>query len=104
MKITPRILKDNSIDIVIKTEVSKINSGIIVAGYPEVTKRQASSHLQMKDGDTMVLAGLIETVKGKTKRGIPLLKDIPILGFLFGYNHYVERKTNILIFITPKLI
>ncbi|MCA6085237.1 hypothetical protein [Candidatus Endomicrobiellum agilis] len=104
MEITPSVMKDNMIDIVISAELSKINKGVSVAGYPEILTRQASSHLQIKDGDTMILAGLIETTKSENKKGIPFLSSIPILGALFRSTEDVEGKTNVLIFVTTKLI
>jgi type II secretory pathway component GspD/PulD (secretin) len=104
MKITPTVLKDDKIDMKIETELSRLDYNAPVAGYPSVAKRQASSHLQIKDGETMVLAGLIETTKGKTKTGVPLLSDIPVLGALFSVNKDYDTKTNVLIFVTPKLL
>ncbi|MDR2191453.1 MAG: type II and III secretion system protein [Endomicrobium sp.] len=104
MKITPIVLKDDKIDMKIETELSRLDYNAPVAGYPSVAKRQASSHLQIKDGETMVLAGLIETTKGKTKTGVPLLSDIPVLGALFSVDKDYDTKTNVLIFVTPKLL
>lgn len=104
MTITPTITKDNKIDIKLNTELSRLDYNAPVAGYPSIAKRHASSHLQIKDGETMVLAGLIETTKGKTVEGIPLLSDIPILGVLFSLTKDYETKTNVLIFVTPKII
>ena len=104
MKIVPTILKDNKIDLKIDTELSRLDYNAPVAGYPSIAKRQASSHLQVKDGETVVLAGLIETTKGKTKSGVPILSDIPVLGALFSVNKDYDTKTNVLIFVTPRLI
>ena len=106
MKITPTVTKDRMIDIKLDTELSRIDQSIPreAGGYYAIAKRQASSHLQVKDGETMVLAGLIETTKGKTVSGIPLLCDIPILGVLFSITKHYEIKTNVLIFVTTKLI
>lgn len=104
MKITPTKMKDEKIDIVLETELSRLDYNVPVAGYPSIAKRQASSHLQIKDGETMVLAGLIETTKGKTVEGIPILSDIPVLGTLFSSTKNTETKTNVLIFVTTKLI
>ncbi|AKL97662.1 type II and III secretion system protein [Endomicrobium proavitum] len=103
MSITP-VVKDNKIDIKLETELSRLDYNAPVAGYPSVAKRKASSNLQIKDGETMVLAGLIETTKGNTVEGIPLLCDIPILGALFSYTKHYETKTNVLIFVTTKII
>jgi pilus assembly protein CpaC len=104
MKITPTVLKESKIDIKIETELSRLDYNASVAGYPSVAKRQASSHLHVKNGETVVLAGLIETTKGKTKEGIPLLSDIPVLGALFSKNKDYDTKTNVLIFVTTKLL
>ncbi len=104
MKITPTVQKDEEIDIVLETELSRLDYNAPVAGYPSIAKRQASSHLQIKNGETMVLAGLIETTKGKTVEGIPVLCDIPILGALFSLTKHYDTKTNVLIFVTTKLI
>ena len=104
MKITPTVQKDEKIDIVLETELSRLDYNAPVAGYPSVAKRQASSNLQIKNGETMVLAGLIETTKGKTVEGIPILCDIPILGALFSLTKHYETKTNVLIFVTTKIL
>jgi pilus assembly protein CpaC len=104
MEIKPTISQDGKIDIVIKTEFSRIDYSLQVAQYPAIKQRKASSHLQIKDGDTMVLAGLIETTKTKTRKGVPFLRDIPVLGLLFGVTNYREEKINLIIFVTTKLI
>ncbi|MDR0977688.1 MAG: type II and III secretion system protein [Endomicrobium sp.] len=102
--IKPSLAKDGKIDIIVETELSRIDNSIQICGYPAIRKRKASSHLQVKDGDTMVLAGLIETTETKTRKGVPFLCNIPVLGFMFGVTRYNEEKTNILIFVTTKLI
>lgn len=104
MSITPVVTKDNKIDIKLDTELSRLDFNTQVAGYPSIAKRSASSDLEIKDGETMVLAGLIETTKGNTVSGIPILCDIPVLGALFSYTTHNDTKTNVLIFVTPKII
>jgi pilus assembly protein CpaC len=104
MDITPTVTKDDKIDIVINTELSRIDHSVQSGGYYGLTKRHASSNLQIKNGETVVLAGLIETTKEKVVNGIPFLCDIPILGVLFSSTRDIEKKTNVLIFVTTKLI
>lgn len=104
MEIIPTVVKDNKIDIEIRTELSRLDHNAPGSSYPSIAKREASSHLRIKDGETMVLAGLIETTKGKTVEGIPFLCDIPVLGALFSVNKTYETKTNVLIFVTTKVI
>lgn len=104
MNITPKVLENKKIDIELNTELSRLDYNAPVAGYPSVAKRQASSHLEINNGETMVLAGLIETTKGKTTEGVPILSDIPVLGALFSIKKDYETKTNVLIFVTPKIL
>ncbi|MDR2426329.1 MAG: type II and III secretion system protein [Endomicrobium sp.] len=104
MDITPIVLSDSRIDIKLKTELSRLDYNVPVSGYPSIAKREAASHLQLKDGETMVLAGLIETTKGTTKEGIPILSDIPILGALFSVQKNNKTKMNVLIFVTTKIL
>ena len=107
MEITPTIMQDNIIDMTLKTELSRIDRNVpptANGGYYSIAKRQASSHIQMKDGETMVLAGLIETSQGTSRSGIPILCDIPILGVLFSVQNKYEDKINVLIFVTTKIV
>jgi type II secretory pathway component GspD/PulD (secretin) len=52
----------------------------------------------------MIVAGLIETTKTKTRKGVPFLCNVPVLGLLFGVTQYREEKINLIIFVTTKLI
>ncbi|MCL1972615.1 MAG: type II and III secretion system protein [Endomicrobia bacterium] len=105
MDITPIIMQDGKIDMKLQTELSRIDyNAPMSGGYYSIAKRQASSHIQIKDGETMVLAGLIETTKGNTREGIPILSDIPILGVLFSVQKKHEDKINVLIFVTTKIM
>jgi pilus assembly protein CpaC len=104
MEITPIVMQDGKIDMKLKTELSRLDYSAPVAGYPSVAKRQALSHIQLKDGETMVLAGLIETTNGSTREGIPILCDIPILGVLFSVQKKHDDKTNVLVFVTTRII
>lgn len=104
MVILPKIIQDNKIDVGITTEVSRLDWTNAVAGNPAITTRKASSQLTIKNGQTFTLAGMIETKKEKQKTGIPLLMDIPILGYLFSHQTMVDTKTNVLIFVTPKIL
>ncbi|MCL2144858.1 MAG: type II and III secretion system protein [Endomicrobia bacterium] len=106
MNITPVVMNDGKIDIQLQAEVSRLDftRSADTDGRPIIAKRQASSHLQLKDGETMVLAGLIETTKSNSRKGVPILCDIPILGALFSVQTYDDNKTNVLIFVTTKIL
>lgn len=103
-EILPKILSDNKIDLVIQTELSRLDWSNAVQGFPNIAKRQARSNVILKNKQTIVIAGLIENYKDKKKSGIPILSDIPILGALFRHTKTIDNKTNVLIFVTPKII
>lgn len=104
VNILPKIVNASSIDVILTTEVSRLDWANAVAGNPAIVSRKASSHLIIKNGQTLALAGMLETTKEKTKTGIPLLMDIPVLGYLFSRHITNDVKTNILIFVTPRII
>jgi len=104
LNITPRLLKDDMIEIIVDTELSRIDKSISAGGYPGLATRKATSNLEIKNGETMILAGLIQSTKEKQKSGVPFLCDIPIIGRLFSNTTDVVIDTNVLIFITPRLI
>ena len=103
-EILPRILADNMIDLVLTTEVSRLDWANQAGGYPAIMKREATSTIKVKSGQTITLAGLIETKKEDQITGIPLLCDIPVLGVLFSRKTVKETKTNVLIFVTPRIV
>ena len=103
-EVLPKILPDGTIDVTIEAELSRLDWSNSVQGFPNIAKRQAKSNVVLKDQQTIVIAGLIENYKDKTTSGVPILSDIPILGTLFKNTKTVDNKTNVLIFVTPKII
>jgi pilus assembly protein CpaC len=104
MEILPKILPDDKIDIVIETELSRLDWANAVQGLPNVAKRQARSNVILKNQQTIVIAGLIENYKDKKSSGVPILSDIPIFGSLFKNTKIIDNKTNVLIFVTPQIV
>lgn len=102
--ILPRITADGSIDLKLTTEVSRLDYSINVAGYPGILKREAISSITVKSGETIAMAGMIETTKEEYSTGVPLLSDIPLLGYLFSTKQKRDTKKNVLIFVTPKIL
>ncbi len=103
-EILPKILPDDKIDLIIEAELSRLDWSNAVQGFPNIAKRQAKSNVILKNRQTVIIAGLIENYKDKTVSGIPILSDIPVLGILFKSTKTVDNKTNILIFVTPKIM
>lgn len=102
--ILPKILPGNQIDLILTSEVSRLDWANKVNGYPALLTRNATSNVKIKSGQTIALAGMIETKKEDTVVGVPLLMDIPVLGYLFSKKDRTETKTTVLIFVTPKII
>ena len=82
---------------VITTSSSNIDS-------PTIQQRQVTSDASLPSGTSVVLAGLIREVSNDSSSGIPLLHNIPGLGFLFGVKGDSSQRTELLIIITPKII
>jgi general secretion pathway protein D len=72
--------------------------------YPVTSTRQLTSRVNVPSTHTVVIGGLMENRKTKTERKVPLLGDIPLLGYLFKYNEDLEQKHNLIIMITPTIL
>ncbi|MDD5021634.1 MAG: type II and III secretion system protein [Endomicrobiaceae bacterium] len=103
-EVLPKILSDGTIDVTIEAELSRLDWSNMVQGFPNIAKRQAKSNVILKDQQTIVIAGLIENYKDKITSGVPILSDIPLLGTLFKNTKTIDNKTNVLIFVTPKIL
>lgn len=101
LKITPQISQDKYVKLKISQEVTKL----IESGEAPITaKRLADTTLIIPNGKTVVLGGLLRNDSQKTVSKVPFLGDIPLLGRLFRKDTTKEVKTNLMIFITPRII
>lgn len=92
------------VDFTLSTEVSRLDWANQVKGNPAILTRSAVSNVRVRNGQTIALAGMAETSSQKQTVGIPLLCDIPVLGYLFSRKQDVENKSTILIFVTPRIL
>ncbi len=105
LEITPSINDSGLVSMEIKQEVSSfIFQQIGTNNFPVFTKREASTYLVAQDGQTIVIGGLIQENKGKTRSGLPFLSKIPILGYLFGYTDDTFDRTEIILLLTPRVV
>jgi len=102
--ILPRIQPDNFIDLEITSEVSRLDWSNKVQNYPALLTRKATSSVKLKSGQTVTIAGMLETTMDEQLIGVPLLSQIPLLGRLFSTKRKAETKTNVLIFVTPRIL
>jgi len=84
-------------------EVSSIAGTLAVNGYPIIDTREIRTNVQLKDGESLALGGLLQEETIKTMSKIPLLGDIPILGALFRSTQDDLKEKELVFFITPKI-
>jgi general secretion pathway protein D len=105
MKITPHISKGTLLRLDIFAEIKSFVEDVKgLTGAAITTKRQATTSVVVEDGSTVVIAGLIRDDKTGSIGKIPILGDIPLLGWLFKNRSQNKTKTNLLIFITPRIV
>ncbi|HQY45590.1 MAG TPA: type II secretion system secretin GspD [Usitatibacteraceae bacterium] len=105
LTVTPRVNSGGRITLEILQEVSaasKTESSTIDS--PTLTQRSAQSVVTTQSGETLVFGGMIRTERTFGTTGLPLLSKIPVVGGLFGNQVYTDKRTELILLITPKLI
>jgi general secretion pathway protein D len=102
LKITPQISKDRMVRLQLSLEVSDLQS--TTDFRPTTLKRTVETTAIVKDGHTVVLGGLIDDTVSNTDYRVPCLGDIPGLGWLFRTSSRGHTKTNLYVFLTPRVI
>lgn len=102
LEVTPQITPDDRI--IMDLKVNKDSVGQIFEGVPSVDTREIQTQVLVENGETIVLGGVYEIESVDQTAKTPLLGDIPVVGRLFKRTEKREEKTELLIFITPKLI
>jgi len=107
LKVTPLITPDNRVildldvaDDTVGAQVTSATGGSV----PSIDTREIITQVLVNDGQTVVLGGILDTTKSKTANKVPFLADIPVLGNLFKSTININNKTELLIFITPKIL
>lgn len=100
LEVTPHITSDGSIGMKIKAS----NNSAGVGSPPPINKKEATTELLVKNGETTVIGGIYVDEDKDNDQGVPFLQDIPLLGWLFKSNTKTKNKNELLIFITPKIV
>ncbi len=104
LNVTPQVTPDGSVLLKIKTFKNSPGSTRSGAAGPSILKKEAQTQVLLKDGETTVIGGIYESANTDTTEGIPWLSKIPILGWLFKHKRTDETKTELLVFLTPRII
>ena len=106
LNVTPRVTAGDMVDLDVDIQANEVGNPVSVGGqsYPSTLNREANSSLSVASGHTVVLGGLMKESLTSTKNGVPLLCEIPLVGSLFRYSETNRQKTELLVFITPRVI
>lgn len=106
LDITPRVLLNRDIAMTVVVVVSALGADRNVGGaiLPVITNRQITHEIRLKEGETNILGGIISDSESTTISGIPGLKDIPILRYLFGQERKTRDQSEIIVMLTPHIV
>jgi pilus assembly protein CpaC len=106
---TPTVLKNGQINMVIKPNVSQLDPAhsVSIAGglsVPALTVREASTTVELRDGQSFMLGGLLQNDSQTSQDQLPWLGDVPVLGALFRSAEYQKNETDLVIMVTPHVV
>ena len=107
LKVTPLITPDNRVILDLDVSDDSVGQNVQSAtggSVPSIDTREVITQVLVGDGQTVVLGGILETTKSYQANKVPWLGDIPILGHLFKSTTNIDNKSELLIFITPKIL
>ncbi len=103
LKIKPRLSSGNKVTLITTTKLEDVIPGS-TPGYVNTSKREVVTTAIVQNGESVIIGGLISDKERTSNTGIPLLKDIPYLGFLFGYTETHHEEINLVIILTPYIV
>ena len=108
LRFTPTITSDGMIQLKVAPEVSALDFGnaVVVSGFrvPALATRRTETQVELRDGQTFAIAGMIDQNVNETLRRVPGIGDIPILGYLFRSQAYQKNATELVVMITPHIV
>jgi general secretion pathway protein D len=107
IEVTPLINPDGLVVMEIHTKIDSFEGNVTiqnVGDVPITSSKEASAKISVRDHDTIILGGLIETDKNNNASGVPLLMDIPVLGNLFRSSHASESRSELIVLIRPTVL
>jgi type II secretory pathway component HofQ len=104
LRVTPHVNSDGTITMDLHPELSDLAAQATVQGGVIINLQEADTRVVVRDGETAVIGGLISDIQSTLRSGVPVLKDMPLLGALFRYENKTTRKRELIIFVTPKVV
>jgi type IV pilus assembly protein PilQ len=105
LTVTPHVTPDNKIFMKIQATKNAPDTSLLGAGgQPSIRKNEATTEILLSDGETAVIGGILTIDRGYTMQKVPFFADIPLIGWLFKQKSSRDNKTELIIFITPKVV
>ncbi len=105
---TPTVLRDGIINLRIEPEVSQLDFTNVVrtasVSVPALIVRRASTVVELRDGQSFAIAGLLQNMNTETRQQLPWLADVPIIGTVFASTSFERKETDLAIIVTPRLV
>jgi pilus assembly protein CpaC len=103
LEIRPQVDAAGGVSMRVETELSQIDNAQRVAGIPGLLKRRSATDINLQAGETMVIAGLIQSQRSTDDSGLPGLSRVPVAGRLFGVRGKRSEESEVVIFLTPRI-
>lgn len=103
LQVTPHINDDRWITLDVHNEVSDLSSQATVQGGVIINTTEADTRVLVGHGETAVIAGLVRNVESVLETGVPVLRSVPLLGFLFKSQNKVSSDRELIVFLTPRI-
>ena len=100
----PRVSEEGDIQLTVTPEVSQPDFANTVEGIPSFITRRASTSTRMRSGQTLVIGGLLQKARAEELQGVPYLKDLPGLGYLFRTTNHEDVITEMMVVVTAHLV
>jgi len=104
LKVVPQVSADGFVLLNITVKSSTLDFGRTVDGIPQENTREAKANVLVKDGETVVIGGIMKDTSSNSDSGVPYLKDIPVFGWLFKKSSWQKDFEELVVFITPRIL
>ena len=106
LEVTPQITPDDrvNLDLLVTKDSPDYANEIFTVGGPPIAKNEVETRVLVDNGETLVLGGVYERTKSNSVTRVPLLGDLPLVGWLFRAKSEEDDKSELLIFVTPKIV
>jgi pilus assembly protein CpaC len=104
LQFTPTVLDDGLINLVINPSVSEIDPSLSYNGNPGFVTRSANTSVELRDGQSFAIAGLLQALNAKDASQVPWIGNVPVVGTLFRSSAFQKKESDLVIIVTPRLV